>query len=74
MADGPPPDSGSYPAGPAQPTREMLMELRLAPAEHYDAAMEILERVDDAPGPTEAYLWAIAHALLGLLRHQMTTD
>jgi hypothetical protein len=49
------------------------MDVRLAPAEHYDIGMEIVERVAANDEPDSAYLEAIAHFLAGWLRHQMSS-
>jgi hypothetical protein len=48
------------------------MDIRLAPAEHYDRGMEIIERVEAGDGDDTAYLGAIAQFLAGLLRNEMT--
>lgn len=48
------------------------MDIRLAPAEHYDLGMAIIERVEANDEPDSAYLEAIAQFLAGLLRHEMS--
>jgi hypothetical protein len=44
-----------------------------APADHYWAGVEAIERVDPVMGPQPAYLEAIAHFLAGILRCQMSS-
>ena len=48
------------------------MDVRLAPAEHYDLGMEVIARVETDDLPDSVYLEAIAHFLAGLLRHEMS--
>jgi hypothetical protein len=50
------------------------VDIYLHPAAHYEKAAEICERVEAGDDDHTAYLGAIAHALLGLLRHEMTRD
>ena len=49
------------------------MDIRLAPAEHYDQAFERYEHAAKMGGPaaTNAYLATISQCLLGLLRAEM---
>lgn len=49
------------------------MDIRLAPAEHYDAAMELLDSAQKLQS-TDLVLVVIAHLLAGLLRIEMDRE